>query len=135
MSHYLRVYSDEVALLLHYQDVLEVGTWVAGARVPREAVWREHNLPVLSLARVLGRATDDPRAYVVVDFEGQKLMLLVEQVNSLIDVGDEEFQEVADKAAAEQIPVNEACYRELEDGIYWRLAPEVLMSYQLQRAG
>ena len=134
MSHYLRVYSDNVALLLHYQDVLEVGTWVAGARIPREAVWRDENMPVISLARILGRDSDDPRAYVVLDFDDQKLMLLVEQINSLIDVEDQEFREVADRAFASEVPVNEACYRESEDDIYWRLGGTALLEYQRQSA-
>lgn len=125
MSQYLRLYVGEISLLLHYQQVLEVGDWQASKRERKEASWREQLLPLLSLETLFDVAsTTGSEVFVVVDANQQRTMLLADRIDSMVDVEDEAFQPVLDAELSASALVDMAWYRDKDDCVYWRLCPD-----------
>lgn len=126
MSQYLRLYVGDISLLLHYQQVLEVGDWHASERERKEASWREQLLPLLSLAKLFNVTSngngDD--VFVVVESNHQRTMLLAHRIDSLVDVEDYALQPVLDAELAASALVDMAWYRDQDDCVYWRLCPD-----------
>jgi len=128
VSQYLRLFAGELATLAHYQQVSEVGEWLSDGRIPREAVWRGMQVPVVALATRFGQPAAAITAYVVVEAGAQRIMLLVDRIEALVDVDAMHFQPVLNEEVLPDPALDQACYIAGDDRIYWRLDPAALVA-------
>lgn len=137
MSRYLQARADVYRVLLDCRAVQEVGEWQQKGSVHQEAAWRDQTLPLANLAAVLqGRSDAAAAHYVVLDTGNEALprvMLLVENVSTLVDVAEDAFQRPMSGELGDAT-LYDAVHDEQANGILLRLDPAVLARTLLEQS-